>query len=311
MILAVTMNPSVDISYPIQDFKLDDVNRVENVRKTAGGKGLNVARVVKQMGEDVLATGVIGGTIGDYIIQELTKSDIRNQFYKINQESRNCIAILHDGKQTEILESGPSLSAEEGAAFLEKYRELLSEVSLVTISGSLPKGLESGFYRQMVEIGREKEIPVIVDTSGEPLRQVLNHHIKPFAIKPNISELFQLLGMEVEESTSSLKQLLNNKLFHGIEWIVISMGASGAFLKHGGDYYRVTIPAIEVMNPVGSGDATVAGLAVALKRKQAVSDILKTAMTTGMLNTMEEVTGYINPEKFGQFFEMVEVIKID
>ncbi|MEI5925530.1 tagatose-6-phosphate kinase [Bacillus albus] len=311
MILVVTMNPSVDISYPIQDFKLDDVNRVENVRKTAGGKGLNVARVVKQMGEDVLATGVIGGTIGDYIIQELTKSDIRNHFYKINQESRNCIAILHEGKQTEILESGPSLSAEEGDAFLETYRELLSEVSIVTISGSLPKGLESGFYRQMVEIGREKGIPVIVDTSGEPLRQILNHHVKPFAIKPNISELFQLFGMEVEESVSSLKQLLNNKLFHGIEWIVVSMGAAGSFLKHGADYYRVTIPAIKVMNPVGSGDATVAGLAVALKRKQAVSDILKTAMTTGMLNTMEEVTGYIDPEKFGQFFEMVEVIKID
>lgn len=311
MILAVTMNPSVDISYPIQDLKLDDVNRVENVRKTAGGKGLNVARVVKQMDEDVLATGVIGGTIGDYIIQELTKSDIRNHFYKINQESRNCIAILHDGKQTEILESGPTLSAEEGAAFLEKYRELLSGVSLVTISGSLPKGLESGFYRQMVEIGREKEIPVIVDTSGEPLRQVLNHNVKPFAIKPNISELFQLFGMEVEESTSSLKQLLTNKLFHGIEWIVVSMGAAGAFLKHGEDYYRVTIPAIEVVNPVGSGDATVAGLAVALKRKQSVPDILKTAMTTGMLNTMEEGTGYIDPEKFDQFFEMVEVIKID
>ncbi|MGG0280325.1 tagatose-6-phosphate kinase [Bacillus pacificus] len=311
MILVVTMNPSVDISYPIQDFKLDDVNRVENVRKTAGGKGLNVARVVKQMGEDVLATGVIGGTIGDYIIQELTKSDIRNHFYKINQESRNCIAILHEGKQTEILESGPSLSAEEGDAFLETYRELLSEVSIVTISGSLPKDLESGFYRQMVEIGREKGIPVIVDTSGEPLRQILNHHVKPFAIKPNISELFQLFGMEVEENVSSLKQLLNNKLFHGIEWIVVSMGSAGSFLKHGADYYRVTIPAIKVMNPVGSGDATVAGLAVALKRKQAVSDILKTAMTTGMLNTMEEVTGYIDPEKFGQFFEMVEVIKID
>ncbi|WP_369900825.1 tagatose-6-phosphate kinase [Bacillus manliponensis] len=311
MILAVTMNPSVDISYPIQDFKLDDVNRVENVRKTAGGKGLNVARVVKQMDEDVLATGVIGGTIGDYIIQELTKSDIRNRFYKINQESRNCIAILHDGKQTEILESGPILSVEEGAVFLEKYRELLAEVSLVTISGSLPKGLESGFYRQMVEIGREKGIPVIVDTSGEPLRQVLNHNVKPFAIKPNISELFQLLDMEVEESTSSLKQLLTNKLFHGIEWIVVSMGAAGAFLKHGEDYYRVTIPAIEVVNPVGSGDATVAGLAVALKRKQSIPDILKTMMTMGMLNTIEEGTGYIDPEKFDQFFEMVEVIKID
>ncbi|MEH7331111.1 tagatose-6-phosphate kinase [Neobacillus drentensis] len=311
MILAVTMNPSVDISYPIQDFKLDDVNRVENVRKTAGGKGLNVARVIEQMGEDVLATGVIGGTIGDYIIQELTKSDIENHFFKINQESRNCIAILHDGKQTEILESGPILSAEEGAAFLGKYQELLSEVSLVTISGSLPLGLESGFYRQMVEIAWEKGISVIVDTSGEPLRQVLTHDVKPFAIKPNISELSQLLGIEVEESISSLKQLLNNELFHGIEWIVVSMGGTGAFIKNGGDFYKVTIPAINVVNPVGSGDATVAGLAVALKRKQSVQDILKTAMTTGMLNAMETETGYIDREKFGQLFEMVEVIKID
>ncbi|MGG1676218.1 tagatose-6-phosphate kinase [Neobacillus sp. NRS-1170] len=311
MILAVTMNPSVDISYPIQDFKLDDVNRVENVRKTAGGKGLNVARVVKQMGEDVLATGVIGGTIGDYIIQELTKSDIGNHFFQINQESRNCIAILHDGKQTEILESGPTISAEEGAGFLEKYWELLSEVSLVTISGSLPKGLEPGFYRKMVEMGREKGIPVIVDTSGEPLRQVLTHDVKPFAIKPNIAELSQLLCMEVDESISSLKQLLTNELFHGIEWIVVSLGGTGAFIKNGGDFYLVTIPAINVVNPVGSGDAAVAGLAVALKRKQSVPDILKTAMTTGMLNAMEAATGYIDREKFGQFFEMVEVIKID
>ncbi|PGY09917.1 tagatose-6-phosphate kinase [Bacillus sp. AFS031507] len=311
MILAVTMNPSVDISYPIQDFKLDAVNRVENVRKTAGGKGLNVARVVKQMGEAVLATGVIGGTIGDYIIQELTKSDIRNHFYKINQESRNCIAILHDGKQTEILESGPILSAEEGAAFLEKYRELLSEVSLVTISGSLPKGLESGFYRQMVEIGREKGIPVIVDTSGESLRQVLRHKVKPFVIKPNIAELSLLLGIEVEQSISSLKKVLTNEWFHGVEWVVISMGGDGAFVKHGKDYYRVTVPLIDVVNPVGSGDATVAGLAVALNRKQSVPDVLKTAMTTGLLNTMQARTGYIDRANFGQFFELVEVTKID
>ncbi|MDN4073024.1 tagatose-6-phosphate kinase [Fictibacillus terranigra] len=311
MILAVTMNPSVDISYPIQDLKLDHVNRVENVYKTAGGKGLNVARIVKQMGEDVMATGVLGGTIGDFIIQELKKSDIGNNFFKINQESRNCIAILHDGKQTEILESGPTLSAEEGAAFLEKYRELLFEITLVTISGSLPKGLESGFYQMMVEIGQEKGIPVIVDTSGKSLKQVLNHKVKPFAIKPNIAELSQLFGIEVERSNSSLKRVLINEMFDGIEWVVVSLGESGAFVKHGGDYYRVTIPAIDVVNPVGSGDATVAGLAVALKRKQSVSDVLKTAMTTGLLNTIEAGTGYIDIAKFGPFFELVEIKKID
>ncbi|MED3564232.1 tagatose-6-phosphate kinase [Bacillus xiapuensis] len=311
MILAVTMNPSVDISYLIQDFNLDDVNRVENARKTAGGKGLNVARVVNQLGEDVLATGVLGGTIGDYIKQELNKSGIKNEFFRINQESRNCIAILHAGMQTEILESGPTLSANDGEAFLRKYKELLSKASLVTISGSLPKGLGSDFYLKMVEMGREKGIPVIVDTSGESLKQVLTHTVKPFAIKPNIHELFQLFGMELSRNIGNLKQLLASELFHGIEWIVVSMGAEGAFVKQGEEYYQVHIPKIDVVNPVGSGDATVAGLAVALKHKQAVPTVLKTAMTTGILNTMEVGTGYINLDKFSSIFELIEVSKID
>jgi tagatose 6-phosphate kinase len=139
----------------------------------------------------------------------------------------------------------------------------------------------------------------------------LIHKVKPFAIKPNIDELSQLLNVEVEGSISSLKHLLSNELFQGIEWIVVSMGGAGAFVKHGEEYYRVTIPRIDVVNPVGSGDATVAGLAVSLNRKQTVQDVLKTAMTTGILNTMEAGTGYINLAKFGQLFELVKVIKVD
>lgn len=311
MILTVTMNPSVDISYPIQDFKLDDVNRVEKVLKTAGGKGLNVARVIRQLGEEVLATGVLGGTIGDYIIRELTKSDIRNDFLHINQESRNCISILHNGQQTEILESGPTLSVEEGTAFLEKYEELLSKVSLVSISGSLPKGLSSEFYRSLMEKSHKKEVPVIIDTSGEPLRQVLSHKVKPTAIKPNITELSQLLGMNVEPRSEELGQILSSDLFQGIQWIVVSLGSEGAFVKHGEDFYQLSIPAINVVNPVGSGDATVAGLAVAITRNESVSSILKTAMTTGMLNAMEEGTGYIDRAKFDQLYGCVEVRKVN
>jgi tagatose 6-phosphate kinase len=311
MILTVTMNPSVDISYPIPDFKLDNVNRVEGVRKTAGGKGLNVARVIKQMGEGVVTTGVLGGTIGDYIIQELSKDRIENDFLKINQESRNCIAILHDSKQTEILESGPTLTTEDGAAFLTKYESLLADVSLVTISGSLPKGLPLGFYRQMVKRSRVRGIPVVVDTSGESLRQVLLNDVKPFAIKPNITELSQLLGINVEPGIEILRQALMHEWLQGIEWIVVSMGGSGAFVKHGQDFYQVTIPKINVVNPVGSGDATVAGFAVAVKHRQSVQIVLKTAMTTGILNTMEAVTGYINTANFEEIFNQVTVEKIE
>jgi tagatose 6-phosphate kinase len=311
MILAVTMNPSVDISYPLGEFKLNDVNRVEKVLKTAGGKGLNVARVVKQMRAKVLATGVLGGTMGEYIIQELTKSNIPNDFLKIAKESRNCIAILHEGMQTEILESGPTLSREEGTAFLEKYRNLLNNVSLVTISGSLPNGLPADFYQHMLGISHDMGIPVLLDTSGESLKQALVHEEKPLAIKPNRAELSQLLGVDVEEMVSSLKQALNNKLFVGIKWIVVSLGDKGAFAKHGEDYYQIMIPKIDVVNPVGSGDATVAGLAFALKDNQPVEVVLKTAMTTGLLNTMEVGTGQINLAKFNQYYDLVKVEKIN
>ncbi|EOP56272.1 tagatose-6-phosphate kinase [Bacillus cereus VDM053] len=311
MILSVTMNPSVDISYPIHELKLDVVNRVETVHKTAGGKGLNVARVIAQMDEVVLATGVLGGTIGEYIIQELNKVNISNDFLKIKKESRNCIAILHEGMQTEILESGPTLSKEEGISFLEKFEFLMTTVSLVTISGSLPKGLPTNFYYQMLEICHKNEIPVIMDSSGEALKQAMVHKEKPFAIKPNIAELSQLLGINMEAGSIDLKKALNHELFTGIEWIIVSMGSEGAFVKHGDDYYRVTIPKVEVVNPVGSGDATVAGLAVAIHQYQTVEKVLKTAMTAGMLNTMEVGTGYINVDKFKQYFDLVKVEKID
>ncbi|EJV61616.1 MULTISPECIES: tagatose-6-phosphate kinase [Bacillus cereus group] len=311
MILSVTMNPSVDISYPIHELKLDVVNRVETVRKTAGGKGLNVARVIAQMEEVVLATGVLGGTIGEYIIQELNKSNIPNDFLKIKKESRNCIAILHEGMQTEILESGPTLSKEEGTTFLEKFECLLTTASLVTISGSLPKGLPTNFYYQMLEICNKNGIPVIMDSSGESLKNALVNKEKPFAIKPNTAELSQLLGINMEAGIIDLKQALNHELFTGIEWIIVSMGGEGAFVRHGEDYYRVTIPKIAVVNPVGSGDATVAGLAAALHQNQTVETVLKTAMATGMLNTMEAGTGYINMNKFKQCFDLVKVEKID
>ncbi|HDR7611241.1 TPA: tagatose-6-phosphate kinase [Bacillus mycoides] len=311
MILSVTMNPSVDISYPIHELKLDVVNRVETVRKTAGGKGLNVARVIAQMEEVVLATGVLGGTIGEYIIQELNKSNIPNDFLKIKKESRNCIAILHEGMQTEILESGPTLSKEEGTTFLEKFECLLTTASLVTISGSLPKGLPTNFYYQMLEICNKNGIPVIMDSSGESLKNALVNKEKPFAIKPNTAELSQLLGINMEAGIIDLKQALNHELFTGIEWIIVSMGGEGAFVRHGEDYYRVTIPKIAVVNPVGSGDATVAGLAAALHQNQTVETVLKTAMATGMLNTMEAGTGYINVNKFKQYFDLVKVEKID
>lgn len=119
MILTITMNPSIDISYPLETFKLDTVNRVRNVRKTAGGKGLNVTRILKQLDTEVIASGLIGGFLGEEIKKDLTQNEIAHDFLPISGETRNCIAVLHDGKQTKILENGPVITEQEVRAFLQ------------------------------------------------------------------------------------------------------------------------------------------------------------------------------------------------
>lgn len=193
MILTVTMNPAVDISYVLPGFELNTVNRVTVVGKTAGGKGLNVTRVIHLMNQPVLATGVIGGTVGDFIETALGQEQIQHDFLKTTLASRNCIAILHNGAQTEILEEGPTLTKVEITGFLAKFTELLSTAKLVTISGSLPKGPSPYMYQQLIALAQEKNVKVLLDCSGTPLREAISGNSRPYLIKPNQDELIYLL----------------------------------------------------------------------------------------------------------------------
>ncbi|WP_174853309.1 tagatose-6-phosphate kinase [Streptococcus suis] len=310
MILTITLNPSVDIAYQLDTFRLDTVNRVEKVQKTAGGKGLNVTRVLKQIGEDVVATGFIGGEIGSYVKKQLTRNDIKNSFVEIGNETRNCIAILHDGKQTEILEQGPTIQEHEALNFIEHLEIILNNVDVVAISGSLPKGLASNYYVEIVELCTKYGVAVVLDCSGEALKNVLESQQKPTVIKPNTEELSQLIGKEVTDDIQELKSVLSGQLFQGIDWIVVSLGAQGAFAKHNDKFYRVTIPKINVVNPVGSGDSTVAGIAAGLVHALPDAELLKNANVLGMLNAQEEQTGYVNLENAESLYSQIEVEEV-
>ncbi|MBY4970310.1 tagatose-6-phosphate kinase [Streptococcus suis] len=310
MILTITLNPSVDIAYQLDTFHLDTVNRVEKVQKTAGGKGLNVTRVLKQIGEDVVATGFIGGEIGSYVKKQLTRNDVKNSFVEIGNETRNCIAVLHDGKQTEILEQGPTIQEHEAMNFIEHLEIILNNVDVVVISGSLPKGLASNYYVEIVELCKKRGVAVVLDCSGEALKNVLESQQKPTVIKPNTEELSQLIGKEVTDDIQELKSVLSGQLFQGIDWIVVSLGAQGAFAKHNDKFYRVRIPKIKVVNPVGSGDSTVAGIAASLVHALPDTELLKKANVLGMLNAQEEQTGYVNLENAESLYSQIEVEEV-
>lgn len=305
MILTITMNPSIDISYPLETFKLDTVNRVKNVRKTAGGKGLNVTRILKQLDAEVTASGMIGGFLGEEIKKDLDHNKIPHDFLPISGETRNCIAVLHEGQQTEILESGPVITEAEAAAFLEHFAQLAEKADILSFSGSLPEGLPTDFYSQMLQVCGGK--PVVVDCSGEALKEVLKGAVKPRLIKPNTEELAGLLGGRVSSDAAELKAALLDPLFADIEWIVVSMGGEGAFAKHRDKFYRVTIPKITVVNPVGSGDATVAGLTAAIEKGWSDEAILKQGNVLGMLNAQEATTGHVELANYQTLFDQIQV----
>ncbi|BCP62731.1 tagatose-6-phosphate kinase [Streptococcus parasuis] len=310
MILTITLNPSVDIAYQLNQFQLDSVNRVEKVQKTAGGKGLNVTRVLKQIGEDVLATGFIGGELGNDVKNQLYQNHIKSSFVEISGETRNCIAILHEGQQTEILEQGPTIQEHEALNFIEHLRNLLSKVEVVVISGSLPKGLESDYYVKIVELCKKFGVAVVLDCSGEALKKVLESKENPTVIKPNTEELSQLIGSDVTDENQELQSVLSSQIFQGIEWVVVSLGAKGAFAKHKDKFYRVRIPKIDVVNPVGSGDSTVAGIAASLAHALPDVELLKNANILGMLNAQEEQTGYVNLEHSEELYSQIEVEEV-
>ncbi|WP_242257622.1 tagatose-6-phosphate kinase [Streptococcus thoraltensis] len=309
MILTVTLNPAIDISYPLNELKFDTVNRVEDVTKTPGGKGLNVSRVLDEFGETVKATGCIGGESGEFIINHLPDS-ISSQFYKISGDTRSCIAILHEGNQTEILEKGPLLSIDEIEGFTNHYKYLLDDVNVVTMSGSLPAGMPDNYYQKLITIANLNGKKTVLDCSGNALKAVLEGDSKPTAIKPNLEELSQLLGSEITKDFDGLKEVLRGKLFEGIEWIIVSLGADGVFAKHNETFYKVDIPRIEMVSAVGSGDSTVAGIASGLANDEDDQALLTKANVLGMLNAQEKMTGHVNMKNYDKLYQSIEVKEV-
>ncbi len=311
MILTVTMNPSVDTRYQLDKLTIDDVNRV-TPEKTAGGKGLNVSRVLLQLGDDVVATGLLGGHMGAYMVELMDADGVKNDFVPIKGETRICLNILHEGNQTELLESGPQIVPEELEAFTAKFRELAAQASVVTLSGSLPRGVEAGYYAELVKIAAEAGAKVLLDTSGASLDAALESDVKPELVKPNLTEINGLLGTSfTTEDVDALREALAaDKRFADIPWVVVSMGAAGSVGFHNGRAFRAKTPNIPAVNATGSGDSTIAGFAHAIAAGADDVTVLKTANTCGKLNAMDPKTGHLVIEKWGEVYTAVEVTEL-
>jgi tagatose 6-phosphate kinase len=156
MIATVTLNPAIDVRYNLSTLQMNKVNRVSSIDKTAGGKGLNVSRVLTQLGAEVTCTGFLGGKSGEWIADQLLESKLINRFVSIKGETRSCLAILSNEGHTEILEHGPKILETEKESFLEMYDSILEKTNYVVVSGSFPDGIESDFYQKLAEKAKSK-----------------------------------------------------------------------------------------------------------------------------------------------------------
>ncbi|BDP81135.1 hypothetical protein EfmAA290_18110 [Enterococcus faecium] len=179
--------------------------------------------------------------------------------------------------------------------FLDKFRKLVGLAKIITISGSLPEGIPTNFYQQLVKIAKDNGVKILLDTSGISLRKALIGNNKPYMIKPNLSE-YKYLAHKYQINRTLVRHWVRIYNYHGWEGLV---GGGKSYttkfkLEHGETFYKVTIPKIKVFNPVGSGDASIAGFAYAMTKNMNANDMLKMCMATGMANAQERITGHVD-----------------
>ena len=298
MITTVTLNASIDKAYVMEKaIENGTVMRVKEVRNTAGGKGLNVAKVAVICGAEVRATGFAGGFNGKYLEALAARSKVLTRFLHVEGETRSCINILDPAYgSTEYLEPGFSVTKEDQDRFLEEFPRIISGSSVVTMSGSAPRGVPADIYRSLTEAAKDAGAKVILDTSGSYLEEGLSG--QPDMIKPNQDEIEALLGIKVNSYEDVLRSagLLRKK--YRIPWVVVSLGGDGAVLSCEEGLFHGRPPELTPVNTVGCGDAMVGAFAAAMERKMPAKEALRYAVAASAASAMSPFTGNFDPAVF-------------
>ena len=294
MIATVTLNASIDKAYQLACPLVDGtVMRVETCIDNAGGKGMNAARAVATCGEDVLATGFVGGNNGRLLCELLDADGIAHDFVHVAAETRCCVNVLEpDGRSTEFLEPGRPVSEADVAAMREKIAEVAARADVVTFNGSAPAGAGEDIYRVLVDVVRAAGKPAILDTSGKLL--VGSLAARPTMIKPNTDEICAILGKKPESIDEIVAAAREVHERHGIEKVVVSLGGDGSVMACDEGVFRGRAPKIDVVNPVGSGDTMVGAFAVAMARGMSVEEQLAYAMSCASANCLTASTGHFD-----------------
>jgi 1-phosphofructokinase/tagatose 6-phosphate kinase len=314
MIITVTLNAAIDKSLSVPNFRLGRRHRTVEQRTMAGGKGVNIARTLKALGQPVIATGFAGGATGTHIVEQLTEEAILNDFVRIREESRTNTSVLDPttGEQTEINERGPAVSEREVELFRDKLLYLGRGAAIVVFAGSLPRGVETDLYAGLIRDIERMEVTTVIDTDGEPLRQAVR--AEPDVVSPNVLEAEELVGHEFagEEERS---QVVREIVALGPREAIMTLpdGCFAQVLVDGQP--RMKRARIEPREPMiarrGSGDAFLAGYVAARYEGRAPDQCLRLAVACGAESTGRLEAGLIDPREARRLMGDVELSSVE
>lgn len=307
MITTVVLNPAVDKIYFADNFQAGGLFRIKETITSAGGKGINVSRVIRALGEEVLSLGFKGGHTGEWLVEQLKKLGAMTEFIEVEGESRtnNNIIDRINGTETEVLEIGPMITERNIEDFISIYKKALEKTKILVCSGGLPAGVRDDIYKKLIIEAKKQGIKVILDASGEVLKQGIE--ARPYLIKPNLRELGGLVNRELKE-ISDIVEACRSIQRDGVELVLASLGEKGAVLVSTDRTLRVYVPKIEVANTIGCGDSMVAGFAVALSRGLGLEEALRLSSACGVNNAQYPQIGVVNKD---EVYKLINEIRIE
>ena len=307
MIICVSANPAIDKRLRVESLELGEVNRVRSSEAFAGGKAAHVAMAAKALGEDVTWIGLLGGETGDEIERQLAELSVRVIPVRTASMTRTNLEIIDkDGRITEVLEPGGIVDANELAEFRLACSGVFmnaGENAVVVLSGSLPPGMPTDEYASLTQTAKHTGARVIVDASGEALNAALA--ASPDLIKPNKSEAEKAASVRISGEGDALK-VMKTLMDHGAMAVCLTLGADGlAYWDGQAEPVFVTPPKVDVTSTVGCGDATVAGLAVAMKRRLDLAATARLAAACGAANCLAHLPGQIKKNTVDDLIDKV------
>lgn len=310
MVFTVTLNPALDKTVEIADFRIDKVNRIATLRKDAGGKGINVSKTVCALGGSSCAYCVLGGQTGEQIREMLAETGIHITSVPAMRETRTNLKVIDPVRHTntDVNEPGAQVMPQELQHLLSMLLEQTTDSDSVVLAGSLPANVSCGMYREWIDELKKNDVKVFLDADGEVLREAVQ--AKPYFVKPNKEELQRLCGRTLHTEKEMIQQA-ELLVGSGIGAVLVSLGGEGALLVTAQGVWKAKAIPVAVKSTVGAGDSMVAAFACGMEKGLDSEACLRLAVAVSAAAVSLDGTQAPEPEAVEKLLPEVRIERLE